>query len=232
MTGRYGNVKEPHYGMIIYKNINKVPHFLLVKRRRTYGLKQIILGNYQPYAFAELSLYEKTELIRICRMDVGWQDSFEGFYMTIGEALHTDRYFYHLDTFIKNRAQIRDRLENSSVLYPYGIWEFPKGKKEKKETGIQCAFRETYEESDVMSDSLCLRDIQLPIESYNGWLCQYYVCNLTIDSCEDKVKETGETSDIVWCSYEDALRLIPEAMVERRMLLKHVYTIVNGEMKE
>jgi hypothetical protein len=70
-------------------------------------------------------------------------------------------------------------------------------------------------------------DIKLPVENFNGWMYQYYVCLLNADVIENRVNDEGEISDLVWCSFDDAIRLIPEVMDQRREQLKHVFDLMN-----
>lgn len=214
-------LKEPNYGVILCTKINDELHFALVKRRSSYGLIHILKGNLDVKAFAELSLYEKTNLIRICRMDFGWQDIFKEFYQLTTEPLH--RYDRYLNNFIQRRHTILEMLQNSPTLFPYGVWGFPKGKRERNETEMDCALRELYEETDILPQDITLSDINLPVENYNGWLYQYYVYSITTDNVENRIIDDGEISDVVWCSFKDALRLIPQCMEEKRKQLRYVY---------
>jgi hypothetical protein len=47
------------------------------------------------------------------------------------------------------------------------------------------------------------------------------------DVVENKVKDEVEISDLVWCSFDDAIRLVSEVMDQRRNQLKHVYDLMN-----
>ena len=221
-------LREPHYGIILCTKINHVLHFALVKRRSSYGLVHILRGNLDPKAFAELSIHEKTQLMHICRMDFGWQDIFEEMCLSIAEPLHTDRFYRYLDTFIQNRKTIMGMLQKTPTLFPYGVWGFPKGKRERNETGLECALRELSEETDISPQDIEVCNVKLPVENYNGWLYQYYVCIMRDGCVEDRIKDEGEISDLVWCSFEEALRLIPEVMEQKKGQLRYVYNLMNS----
>ena len=222
-------LKEPNYGIILCTTLNDVLHFALVKRRSSYGLTHILKGNMDPKAFAELSVYEKTELIQICRMDFGWQDKFKELYLSLGTPqLYECNQFLHkynqcLHKYIQNRYTIMEMLQSSPTLFHYGVWGFPKGKREKDESERDCALRELCEETDILQSDITECHLDLPIEDYNGWLYQYYVYSIQAEHADNRIKNNGEISDIVWCSFQDAMRLIPECMEDKRKLLKIVY---------
>jgi 8-oxo-dGTP pyrophosphatase MutT (NUDIX family) len=223
----YRTLREPNYGMILCAKVKGEIYFALVKRRSSYGLMHILRGDYKPQYFAELSRYEKTELLRICNLNSGWEQSFADLCISIAEPVYTDLYHRYLDVFLNNRANIQVNLNSSPVMFPYGVWDFPKGKREKHETELECALRELHEETEITSTDITVCDIKLPVENFNGWLYQYYVCLLNDDVVENRVKDEGEISDLVWCSFDDAVRLIPEVMDQRRNQLKHVYDLMN-----
>jgi 8-oxo-dGTP pyrophosphatase MutT (NUDIX family) len=220
-------MKEPNYGAILCTKLDGVAHFALVRRRSSYGLMNILRGDWKRQYFGELSTYEKLELLRVCELQDGWESVFRELCILIAEPVNTPKFYNYRENFIEHRQQVKELLLSSPTLYPYGVWDFPKGKREKRETCIQCAVRELHEETNISKNDIKLCDISLPTENYHGWLYHYFVYTTTEDVANNKVIDKGEISDVVWCTFEDASRLIPSVMKERLSILNTVRNYVD-----
>ena len=218
-------MSEPNYGTILCSSLDGVILYALVKRATTYGLGALLRGGWEDKNFAEISNNEKLKLHLICNLQGDYKQLFYELYRSLGKDKSQSEETYmkicnmYFDRFIKNREWIREKLLAIDVIYPYGIWGFPKGKRDRNETEIECAVRELFEETKISTSDILFTNIEVPIENYYGWIYKYYVCVTDPKSIENKVMDEGEISDVVWCSYEEAMYLIPQVMEEKRSIL-------------
>ena len=227
-------LSEPNYGTILCSSLDGVILYALVKRATTYGLGAVLRGGWEDSNFAEISNNEKLKIHRICKLQGDYKQSFYELYRSLGKDKSQSEETYmkifnkYFENFIENRELIKNKLLTIDVIYPYGIWGFPKGKRDRNETEIECAVRELFEETQIHTSDILFTNIQVPVENYYGWKYQYYVCVADTNIIENKIMCKGEISDVVWCSYEEAMHLIPQVMEEKRSILTNVHNTLTS----
>lgn len=86
------------------------------------------------------------------------------------------------------------------IIQSYGtFWGLPKGHMEKNESIVQCAIRETYEETGI---ELTEKDLSRPIELYNGEVTYFFVEGDNLKYDLDKIQDKGEITNIKWISID------------------------------
>jgi 8-oxo-dGTP pyrophosphatase MutT (NUDIX family) len=121
-------------------------------------------------------------------------------------------------------------LDTADPIYFSPEWGFPKGRKKRGESDLECAIREFCEETDIKeSDINVLKNIK-PIEEEligtNGVKYKhiYYLAELNaniVDLIKDEIKNSNsEIGDIGFFTYNDSINLIREYHVEKKKILK------------
>jgi 8-oxo-dGTP pyrophosphatase MutT (NUDIX family) len=121
-------------------------------------------------------------------------------------------------------------LNTSSPSYLTPEWGFPKGRKKRGESDIECAIREFSEETDIDESSIeILKNIK-PIEEdltgTNGIRYKhiYYLAELKEENANvisDEVRySNSEIGDIGFYNYEEASGLIRDYHIEKKSILR------------
>jgi len=80
----------------------------------------------------------------------------------------------NLDTFVQENRDLLNELkaemtDENAVLYDMPEWEVPKGKRQNKETDLQCAIREFCEETGLAQENIRIFKNVVPLEEvYTG----------------------------------------------------------------
>ncbi len=97
-----------------------------------------------------------------------------------------------------------------------GHWGFPKGHMENKETEIQTAMREVFEETGLKPEFIKGFKVITNYSPVRG-INKDAIYFLAKSTDEQVVIQTSELADYRWCSYEDAQNLIT---FDKRHLVK------------
>lgn len=96
---------------------------------------------------------------------------------------------------------ILNRKDNTIlIIQSYGtFWGLPKGHREQEESMIQCAIRETFEETGIQ---LSEKDLTKSIQLYNGEVMYYFVEGDNLQYNIEKIQDRTEITDIKWVSID------------------------------
>jgi hypothetical protein len=139
------------YGILLCGIVEGNIKYALVKKRISYGVSFILSGNWKTEYFTELSHEEKETFVKICELHEHW----EGMFLQLWQEWKGKEFIYKdyvacKEKFINNRKWILKELLSSTLIYPNGVWEFPKGRMDKKDSSSQeCALRELSEETGI-----------------------------------------------------------------------------------
>ena len=100
-------------------------------------------------------------------------------------------------------------------------WGFPKGKKNKNESIIQCAIRELYEETSLRENDIVIDynyDMMFEL-SHTGQAAVGLFVAYANDTCSIKIIDTDELDDIGWFPLSDALNKL-DGVKNRKQLLQ------------
>jgi 8-oxo-dGTP pyrophosphatase MutT (NUDIX family) len=207
---------------------------LLIQRRNTMGYNDFIRGRYfneEPEKICKIFLSEMTQHER---------NKIE--YLSFDE-LWDDLWFSHSCSNYKNdkkkskekylKLNINKLLSETSSIYNYPEFSFPKGRKHTKETNIECAIREFEEETGIKEDYYKILDIEPVIEIFKGsnninYKHIYYIAKLdinfplNIDS--SNIKQCEEVSNIDAVTIKDALKLFRDYDFEKKNILMESYS--------
>ena len=212
----------PSYGMIMCGKVNGEVKYALGKKRTCYGCYAIFTGTFKDVHFTEISNDEIKLFINICEKD-NWKADFEMFYREWrGEFFKDYEFKNHLRTFEGNRKYILKMVKKASSIYPDGLWEFPKGWLQKGEEPNVGALREFVEETHIKRVNIKPINMSCFNEHYNGYDATYYVGVVDAQHIKSVEFKSGELSELLWCSYEEAIKTIPAVIKERFDILKKI----------
>jgi len=106
-------------------------------------------------------------------------------------------------------------LKRCNRKYETPEWEFPKGRRSRRESNMNCAIREFEEETDLNSDEYILLDNVNPItEEYSGsngvrykhiYYYAFYTGTGQLSVNPEKYEQYSEIGDIQWFSVKECL---------------------------
>lgn len=123
-------------------------------------------------------------------------------------------------------------IKKTKTLYTINEWGFPKGRKNFKETNLECARREFCEETGLLEVDFKVFDNIFPIEEVfigtDGVIYKYvyYVAGLTNNAVKfdiQKLSDLGEVGDIGWFNYDEAFNNIRPYHTSRLHILTNFH---------
>lgn len=132
-------------------------------------------------------------------------------------------------------------IKKTKTLYTFNEWGFPKGRKNFKETNLECACREFGEETGLSENDFKIFNNIMPIEEiFTGtdgvvYKYVYYVAGLLNDNISldvQKLSDLGEVGDIGWFNYDEAFNNIRPYHTARLHILTNFHLhLLNVMMK-
>lgn len=230
------------FGIMAYRDVDaeSTKQWLLVRRRVSIGYIELMRGKYKirdtdgiQVLVDQATLTEREHLL---------SQSFESQWLKLWSGLPSHRYqieYYNAKTkmeLLKQRGVLKAAVEASTTHWTEPEWGFPKGRRSFRETELDCALRETYEEAGV--DPMCLSVVSTitPLEErYQGsngisYRHRYWVArapsDLSVRVDESNHLQCKEIGAVRWCGVEAARALIRPYSVERMVLLEKASAIV------
>lgn len=169
-------------GLLLFKQIEGLSHFVMVRRRNTIGYVQLIRGKY--------SFYDPQYIQSLCNVLTNYEvellqtRSFDGLWEHLwNEQLDRQKqsqYDYRnaKDKFLRLKQGViihQQALSLSIFLkrkhssYPEQEWGFPKGRRKQWETERQTACRECFEETGILGEYIRWLDDEPLVEQYRSY---------------------------------------------------------------
>jgi 8-oxo-dGTP pyrophosphatase MutT (NUDIX family) len=206
---------------------------LMIRRKDSMSFAEFMRGKYDPsdtdyvgLLFANMTLQEQTAVV--CEpFDTLWRQLW-------GDDHSSPEYMYSKERF----AQVdRDAMMRTNLSpYKEPEWGFPKGRRIRCETDLECAIREFNEETNVPREAYTiLKDIRLEetFEGLNGirYRHVYFVALLTSpDQVNVHQKMTymqrREISAIGWKTFPECRGYVRPHHVEREAMIEVLENIV------
>lgn len=231
--------------------LNNAINFLMIQRKHTIGYIEFIRGKYNIdnidgiiFLFRQMITDEKNK-IRELTFDELWNDLwkensnkpiFKKEYMISKSKFEKLKY----NTYGNTNINLLDFCTKNTVpLCPILEWGFPKGRRNYKETDMECALREFCEETGIVKEDVkILMNVSPLNEEFmgtNGIVYRhiYYIAivtslkDLKID--EDKSEQANEIGDIQWFNYISCNdHIIERYDTRKKILTKLFYHLVNN----
>jgi len=234
---------------IIEKYLDKNLQFLMIRRKHSLGYMEFIRGKYElddvDYLLNIVSLMSEKEIsdIKTCEFDDLWNNLWN---IKKPNKNHRTEYETSLNKFtelrkgvvvkfqkkIKFKLSIYDILDNIKSEWKDPEWGFPKGRRNLKETDLDCAIREFNEETNLNSDQYDLISMNSIIEKFigtNGVRYQhtYYLSQINCDVVpiidSENLNQVSEVGDMGWFSYKEARKMIRNYNIDKKIKLDNIY---------
>ena len=221
--------------VIIFRQNNGIPEYLMIRRKDTLGYVDFIRGKYslydKSYLLNILGIMTKTEHERLLTLDFNnmWRDLW-GENIGIqyrGEEIQSREKF---DT-IKNGTDdytLESLINEVSSKWDEPEWGFPKGRRNYQEKDIQCALREMEEETGYQRYQMKLIQNLLPLDeifigtNYKSYKHRYYLAYLDNNHKPINPFQTTEVSKLNWASLDKAIQIIRPYNLEKINLIKQI----------
>ena len=242
-------------GIIVFKDSDEGPAYLMIRRKDTVGFVEFIRGKYPVYNRAylqrlvdEMTLDEKRRLQTQTFSELWtnvWGEYLNTKYQT-EETVSGER-FNLLKKGVKiNRGNgnydyitLDDLIENSATRWSEPEWGFPKGRRNYQEKDMDCALREFSEETGYDSSKLVVMQNIIPYEeifmgsNVKTYKHKYYVAyfpltqNATASfSVSPKFQKT-EVSKMAWFTFDECVRHIRPHNLEKINILRNLNNALN-----
>lgn len=230
------------YGILLYYiDPKKVPRYLLCQRRDTVEYSDLIKGKYSNQnleVYCQLMCREEKRRI----LEHSFRELWDDLWVDHTNIYYKSMYEKAEKKFLNNRESILKYINSpnaSSIEKREPGWGFPKGKKNFYESEIDCAFREFKEETNMIINYLNLLNIAPIDEIFKGsngkmYSTIYYIAAVAEEipiikrRLNDRIRTTtisDETSNLRWCTLEEAKNLLPEWRYE---MLYKLHTRLNN----
>jgi ADP-ribose pyrophosphatase YjhB (NUDIX family) len=234
---QFKTCKEPTIscGLIILNTStlpSKDPKLLMIRRKDSLSFLEFMRGKYsiddKEYIGKLLSnmTHKEIDILRTKPFDVIWNSLW---------SEQTADYVRSKDLFAL--LDLEKLLMEYSSPYSDQEWGFPKGRRMRGETVVDCATREFFEETNIVRASyIVLKNIILEetFEGLNGKMYKhiYYVCILNPANrinLERKLTnlQLREVSAVAWKTLEECQNLIRPQHTQRKQLLEELKNIIS-----
>lgn len=225
----------------------KTIQFLLVRRKHSLGYMEFVRGKYVKdnidgitYLFQQMTPLEIQKLKTMEFEDI-WIDMWGGDIKKI--SLNKKEYIESKSKFdcLKNKTDVELGLDFyvkfAKPLYDTPEWGFPKGRKSKGESDLECAMREFCEETGYEPEHInVLSDVTPIVENIIGtngvsYRHIYFLAEDltdTIPSINEHNK--NEIGDIGYYIFDDAYQLLRDYHVEKRAIIRNVFMYFINEI--
>jgi ADP-ribose pyrophosphatase YjhB (NUDIX family) len=205
----------------------------MIRRKDSMSFAEFMRGKYDPTQLDYLGRLVKNMTLKeqsamVC-------ESFETLWKQLwGDDRMTSDYIVSRDKF--NRLNRLELMINNLSPYTEPEWGFPKGRRMRGETDLDCALREFTEETNIPRDAfVVLRNIVLE-ETFVGlngirYRHVYFVGLLKQPDMINLAQrftpmQKREISGIAWKSFEEARSLVRPHHVERMGMLNQLKDVV------
>jgi 8-oxo-dGTP pyrophosphatase MutT (NUDIX family) len=243
----YKNCPHPimSFGIICYKVENGEIKYLMIQRKDSLSFMEFMRGKYEitnldyiKQLLINMTINERHMIINLPFEEIWnylWHQN-ENNINKNNKEFYESKYKF---TSLNDSNFLKNYILSIKSIFNEQEWGFPKGRRKIKESDLDCAVREFYEETRIINnDIMVIYDI-LPFEEIffgtNGIMYKhvYFVAkiknnkiNIKIDNnCLEQVREIRA---IKWYNYNDVLSHIKCYNTERISLFKYA----NSKIRE
>jgi 8-oxo-dGTP pyrophosphatase MutT (NUDIX family) len=231
------------YGIIAYRyKLNEI-QFLMIRRKDSFGFIDFIRGKYSPYniyqiqnIINEMSVSEKERLITESFTQLWntmWGENYSSQYKN-EEHMSSKKMDILLNSVTVNEEKItlQEIIEKSPTKWEETEWEFPKGRRNFKETELECALREFQEETGISKEKLFVIENLVPFEelfigtNHKSYKHKYFLA--FIDKNDDILNnyQLSEVSKIEWKTLDECLNSIRPYNLEKKNLIININKVL------
>lgn len=234
------------FGLIIYhRAYNGDIHFLVQQRRDTFEYMDFVRGmwkneNQAKHMFTRMTLEER-DRIRKFNFERLWDDLF----VEKNCKMYKDFHYKARKKYDNVKHLIPEFLDETKTLIHEPPWGFPKGKKSNTtETNLDCAIRETEEETRINKQHFNVNEEDIYYEHFQGSNGKYYAthyylaemkdkflpCKIYTPDCIRMFTVSEEVQEMVFAPYNIAMNFLSDN-IRRQEILTRIVEKLNTRNK-
>lgn len=221
--------------------MQKYPYvkILMIQRKDTMGYVDFLRGKYPDESkrdeylkiyIEEMTLTERENLISK-QFEELWRD----LWVNHSSKTYNEEYITAMEKY--KQLNIIELLNNYKSNYTYSEFSLPKGRKNMKESNIECAEREFHEETGYNKSHYNHTTFDPIIEDFTGtngvkYKHIYYIVKMKQDIPpplidEKNILQIGEVKNIGWFNVNECLSLIRPYDKEKKNIIKDIFEKIN-----
>ena len=225
------------YGIILVKNYQTTPEYLLVCRKSTYCYVDYLLGKYNEkkieylnFMIENMTVQERENILTRPYPEL-WNELYSSTRPASGSFFN-----YVMSKFLRMSATFHIHHKSLPKLYKYPEWGFPKGRLNHREDPLDCAMRELFEETRISPSMYEIETSILPYEEkYVGTngigYRNFFFVAFSKPGCEGFIDQsnnaqTREIGSIEWMNFEQAMCCFRCLEPSKKQLLREIDTAV------
>jgi len=240
---------ESNTDRMIVSNAYHSIKFLMISRKHSVGYVEFIRGRYKPekldqviYLFKQMMQNEIDKIKLSITYEKGFEYLWKDFWGNKADSTYllNDKRISKINyEMLKIKGVDGPELDLKYIVdtvkaeYDIEEWGFPKGRKNRSETELECAIREFKEESGYTDgDIKLIHEIKPLVEIFNGtngitYKHVYYVAELMTDIApKNNITESqrDEIGNIQFMDFTSAIEYIRDYHIPRKVLLEKLFT--------
>lgn len=229
----------------LFSKIKEQISFLMIRRRHSLGYTEFIRGRYKPenvdgiiFLFQQMT---PEEIKKISTMS--FEDLWDDFWLDKNKKKTYSKEFYKSEDKF-NKLKIGNDTELKLDFYINNVkpvwhnpeWGFPKGRKNRSESDINCAIREFEEETGFKKNEyMLLKNVKPLTEEFIGtngvrYKHIYYIACMNNTEVPDFPTDSIEIGDIGFYTYDDIIHMIRPYHIERKRIITDLYMYLMGKI--
>jgi len=235
----YKNCPHPiiSFGIICYKiDANGEVKYLMIQRKDSLSFMEFVRGKYEinNIDYIKKLLSNMTISERNMILNSKFEDIWNYVWNQGDSSIKNNKEFINSKVkflILNDTNFLRNYITSINSIYNEQEWGFPKGRRKMRETDMDCAIREFYEETRITKDNLDIIADIIPFEEIffgtNGIMYKhlYYIAKLNNPSVNIKIdmdclEQVREIRAIKWYNYNDVISHIKVYNAERIELFK------------
>tara|TARA_Y100001970_G_C14169367_1_gene823229 strand:- start:469 stop:1302 length:834 start_codon:yes stop_codon:yes gene_type:complete len=240
-------------GNLIFRKDTEEPQVLMIQRKDSLCFIEFIRGKYDVYnidyiqiLIDKFTIDEKTEIINKSFDELWstlWMIDMDNIQKNNDYNKGYDKFKRLKDGFVYKKRDIFINLQyfvdNSKTSYLMTEWEFPKGRRNYRESDLDCAVREFQEETNYREDDYRLiMNISPFTEEFVGenrvrYKYLYYIGYLlnhdkVVCIDKDNKDQVTELKDIKWVTKSEALSMIRDYHHTRFKIINDIFHLIDS----
>ena len=244
-------------GNIVFRSDTTEPKILMIQRKDSLCYIDFVRGKYDTYniPYIQTLLNKCTTDERHRLVTKSYEQLWKELWLVdILDNVNHNEYSKGYDKFTRLKSgffyyktkvyiSLQYFIDNSDTNYITPEWEFPKGRRNNKESDRDCAIREFREETNYEMPDYSLLSNVIPFTEefvgenqvryryiyYIGYLLNY---NRVAEIIDDNNHQKSEISDIKWVTKTEAHQRIRDYHYSRKALINKIFSLIEGMGKD
>ena len=225
-------------GVILFRIHEEKLQFLMIRRKDTFGYIDIMRGKYSMSNMTQLQTivdemtFAEKERLTTTPFSMLWKQMWADTAHYNNEETPASKKCELIKKGLnEDGISLYELIRKSTTNWTETEWEFPKGRRERKEKEIQCALREFEEETGIGRNKITIIENLFPFEeTYIGTNFKSYKHKYFLAYTKDKTSlnnfQKSEVSKLEWTTYEDCMLCIRPYHLEKKKIITNIYNVL------